>query len=647
MAKKFSFTAYDKKHLANLARRATDIQALFREATQKGISIGEATGFCNPEGEFMFDKFPATKKRVDELFTGLHDNLLTSVEEGNREEWLLSAAKNDAMVDSLFGNKAKYGEIAAKWKSPNTEALEAFQERKTNGMGLSDRVWNLTKQFKSELEMALELGLGDGKSAADLSRDVRQYLNEPHKLFRRVRNEKGALRLSKAAKEYNPGRGVYRSSYKNALRLTATENNMAYRTADHDRWQQMDFVIGIEIMLSNNHTIKNAQGKAVRLNDICDELVGVYPKTFKFVGWHPFCRCIAVPKLADENEFLQQQQAIINGEETEGYEYSGMVTELPENFTQWVEDNAERIDAADTLPYFIKDNQAEIEVIVKGVQEDTTLYLNRETLAQMQERLGDQMPATLKNLQARIDRVENVMSTEMREAQKSVEERMQQMLDNGDFGMNIPLYSHSGDNVVEQIFNSKFKSQIETGTGKGMVDVDERKAASNLLFGTPATTNAAGYEKYGFLMEKDILAQAQSGVADQYWDGGDGIQVRFKKNKVLTTFTMGDSLCGSYQPSLTTNPSITSYGKSIYNGYKKLMQDDAPEIIKSAIKTSNELAYRYVEIQYHGELTLDCIESIFIPKDVLPELSSTLLKKMKATKATLYTESAEGKLIKL
>ena len=59
-----------------------------------------------------------------------------------------------------------------------------------------------------------------------LSRDVRRYLRNPDKLFRRVRDKHGNLRLSKAAKAYHPGRGVYRSSYRNALRLTATENNM-------------------------------------------------------------------------------------------------------------------------------------------------------------------------------------------------------------------------------------------------------------------------------------------------------------------------------------------------------------------------------------------------------------------------------------
>lgn len=359
MAKKFSFATYDRKHLKNLLRRAKDISSLFSDAAREGARIGEATGYTDPKGEFAFDKFPAVKQRVDELFKGLHDSLVLTVTDGNREEWLLSAAKNDALVDSKYSRAQKrLGDRAEAWHEPHLEALEQFNARKERGMNLSDRVWRLTDQFKSELELALEMGLGDGKSAAALSRDVREYLNEPHKLFRRVRNEKGQLRLSKAAAAYHPGQGVYRSSYKNALRLTATENNMAYRTADHERWNDLDFVIGIEIMLSNNHPVE----------DICDEMCGVYPKTFKFVGWHPFCRCIAVPKLADEDEFIARQQALIDGEDVPQGGYAGEVTEMPQCFTDWVQENAERIETAKSTPYFIQDNRAAVKAALAGAR---------------------------------------------------------------------------------------------------------------------------------------------------------------------------------------------------------------------------------------------------------------------------------------
>ena len=113
-------------------------------------------------------------------------------------------------------------------------------------MNLSERVWNLTEQFKEELEMGLDLGLRDGISAVEMSRTLRAYLRNPDALFRRVRDEHGVLHLSERAKAYHPGRGVYRSAYKNARRLTSTEVNITYRTADHLRMQELDFVVGGE-----------------------------------------------------------------------------------------------------------------------------------------------------------------------------------------------------------------------------------------------------------------------------------------------------------------------------------------------------------------------------------------------------------------
>ena len=90
---------------------------------------------------------------------------------------------------------------------------------------------------------------------------------------------------SKAAAAFHPGQGVYRSSYKNAMRLTRSEINMAYRESERLRWANLDFVVGFEIRLSNNHTTTDPKtGKKVPFVDICDTLAGRYPKSFVFKG---------------------------------------------------------------------------------------------------------------------------------------------------------------------------------------------------------------------------------------------------------------------------------------------------------------------------------------------------------------------------
>ena len=165
-------------------------------------------------------------------------------------------------------------------------------------MGLSTRVWNLSEQYKTELEMAVSAAIEPGTSAMELAADIKKYLNEPDMMFRRFRykDENGEWKrkwkqkvmggdgkvhfIDADPREYHPGRGVYRSSARNAQRLARTEINMSYRTAEQERWRQFDFVVGYEVKTTQN-------GRHVE--DICDCLAGKYRKDFKFLGWHPQC----------------------------------------------------------------------------------------------------------------------------------------------------------------------------------------------------------------------------------------------------------------------------------------------------------------------------------------------------------------------
>ena len=234
----------------------------------------------------------------------------------------------------------------------NLDALSSFQGRKVEGMNLSQRVWKYIDQYKAQLESALDVGLGDGRSADQLSRDVRQNLREPNRLFRRVRDKRGNLVLSKAAKAFHPGQGVYRSSYKNAMRLTRSEINMAYRESDFLRWQSLDFVVGFEIRRSNHEPLFKC--------DICEKLVGRYPKTFKFKGWHPQCMCYAVPILMDEDTFdnneLGDLKAALRGTTYQHKQAANVVPDVPQGFKDWVKDHIEAQKKWASTPYFIKDN---------------------------------------------------------------------------------------------------------------------------------------------------------------------------------------------------------------------------------------------------------------------------------------------------
>ena len=395
--KQFSVRVYDQKHLRNLSKRLRKVQALLDEAARKGAAIGARTGYKDIEKDFRFDDFPQARREIDTLLRELSAALTINVEEADSEAWGMANAKNDAMVDAMIASTGV--DMAKKttqpWYNKNARALGAFQKRVAGGMNLSTDVWNLG-QFKGELELALEMGLGRGKSAAELSRDVRSFLKYPDKLFRRVKDEKGVLRLSKAAREFHPGQGVYRSSYKNALRVTATETNMAYRTADSKRWQQIPFVLGIKIQVSKtNHPV----------TDICDELAGDYPKDFVFTGWHPFCKCFATSILPAPEKFLEYQQAILDGKDVSDWQWEGEVKDVPGEFNTWVDNNRERAKGWSNMPYFVRDNPQyvkgfEVNTYSKAERKFTrarrTNEAMKESLDKYLQKLYPEMPNTEK-----------------------------------------------------------------------------------------------------------------------------------------------------------------------------------------------------------------------------------------------------------
>lgn len=315
----------------------------------------------DPDKPFSFADFPQTKERLNKTLSKIADEVKIAIDQATREEWEESNLKNDELVDYLFAKTGIPRERIEQFYNRNLEALEAFQGRKEGGLGLSDRVWKITDQYKGEVELGIDLALGDGRSAAQLSRDVRKYLKDPDNLFRRVRNKRGQLVLSKRAAAFHPGQGVYRSSYKNAMRLARTEVNMAYREADAARWNELPFVVGFEIKLSHKHPEP----------DICNDLAGKYPKTFKFVGWHPHCFCYCVSILATDEEINKLQQQILNGGDISRFKSKNEVTDVPGPFKEWVINNADRATGWKSTPYFIRDNFTDGD-ISKGLKTFST-----------------------------------------------------------------------------------------------------------------------------------------------------------------------------------------------------------------------------------------------------------------------------------
>lgn len=343
MTKPTAALSWEKRLQALTNAYVRQLNQIYELAIQEATALAQTLP-VDPTQPFQFSDYPQTTARISQLMQDMATRLTMVIQNGQQTGWLLSAQKNDALIESILPTAQL--PASSQYMNRNLEALSAFQARKKAGLKLSDRVWQYTNQFKKEIELGLDVNLGEGKSAAQISRALRTYLNDPNRLFRRVADKHGRLALSKAAANYHPGQGVYRSSYKNALRLARTEINMAYRAADYERWQQLDFVVGFEVKLSPSHVIV----------DICDDLKGRYPKTFKFTGWHPQCRCYTVPVLATAEELSKLNQMLLRDEDTSGFSSVNQITQVPAGFIDWVHDNRHRLDKAASKPYFISDN---------------------------------------------------------------------------------------------------------------------------------------------------------------------------------------------------------------------------------------------------------------------------------------------------
>ena len=348
---------YEARHIRNVEAYKREVQKIFDEATKEalrmGIRLDAETG-----KPFSFDDYPETKRKFDALMAKMHQRIMAVVRNGVDAEYELAKDSAGAQIRSVFPalSAAQISEQLRKLANSNAKA--AFEQRRKRGLGLSDKVWQYTGQYKQELEMALDIGIGDGKSAQELSREVRRYLKQPNMLFRKVRDKHGVLHLSKRAKAYHPGRGVYRSSVKNALRMVATETNIAYRSADYLNTKASPWIVGIRIVLSNNHTCKDSQGVAQPFTDICDKLAGRYPKDFKFTGWHPNCRCHIEYIHKTDAEVERDTKRMLRGEKPiEAHESKNFVGELPKSFKDWYDSNKERLSRSKTTPYFIEDNK--------------------------------------------------------------------------------------------------------------------------------------------------------------------------------------------------------------------------------------------------------------------------------------------------
>jgi hypothetical protein len=276
------------------------------------------------------------------------------IESGIKYPWTASHAKNVVYFEKRLEGYDIPPKIKDALFKPHTNPMDAFIQREQNGLSLSDRVWQDGKRFKKNIEWSIDLGVAEGKSAKQIGRELRSNLNRPDTLFRRIRNVKENLMLSKAAADFHPGQGVYRSAAKNSERLARMEINMGYRDVDGAAYENNPLVLGYEIKLS-------ATAKPKTRSELCVAMVGTYPAWYVWNGFHPSCLCFKIPMLMSDDLMAKYQRLVARGEDTpdavKELQKEMRLEDLPDKAIKWINDNNERMLGWKNLPYFYKDNK--------------------------------------------------------------------------------------------------------------------------------------------------------------------------------------------------------------------------------------------------------------------------------------------------
>ena len=194
---------------------------------------------------------------------------------------------------------------------------------------------------------------------------------------------------------------------------------------------------------------------------------------------------------------------------------------------------------------------------------------------------------------------------------ENVSEKLKEVFANSSYAMRF-----KSENIDKLIDSSRFLNQFETGTSGGTVNAKYRRQANEQLFGLQGKRlKKPEFEKYGYFGNKDPYEdfiynlKAYAGV-EQYGD----IIVHFSKEKIAdrTTFTINNSLGpAAFKDLVADNPNkprLVGIDKDYLEDYTSILKNtniDTPE------KVSKSLGIRYVEAQYHGEVLLSDVSSMY------------------------------------
>ena len=167
---------------------AEKIRKMFAETVNEILALNKTIPTLDTGVMFSFDdQSRKVRQKVEVLLRRLHSVATLAIQKGVTLEWEQANEECDKLVSSCFGKSLLSTPQMKAWAARNNAAKKAFLGRSEKGLNLSQRVWKTVQQLRDEMEVAITVAIGDGTSAASMSRSVRQYLNDPDLMFRRFR----------------------------------------------------------------------------------------------------------------------------------------------------------------------------------------------------------------------------------------------------------------------------------------------------------------------------------------------------------------------------------------------------------------------------------------------------------------------------
>lgn len=512
--------------------------------------------------------------RLQELSSNIrHQVELLAGRNKNAVETVLQDGFEDSFYRTLF-NVQKQAKIGVSFTQPGKEQLEAAVKEKWLESNYSDRIWADKNRLVSQLNQIIPREFVRGRGPVAMGRELAQKMN---------------------------------TSYNNAVRLARTEMNHISNKGTMEAYKKSKVVSEYEYVATLDS----------RTSDICASMDG---KIFKvseaqsginMPPLHPHCRSTTIPHFPKDEIGANIIDRIARDENDKSYFVGEDVT-----YKEWTEKYA-------SASYAKKVLEQEKKVAVQPAAKPARKMAVVVPPAEPEEIKLDTSIPSLQNYGKHSSRWESSIEENYKVTSRGiqmVDDFMKKFINKNDFCMRVP------SEVLKTILDDdRFKNQFETMTSQGLLDYESRKQATEALFGSDtAKLKDREFEKYGYLGPKDTTFDYME--ANHCPSLYGAIRITFKKSSLQrrTTFTIDDSLGNALDEAIiagdVNNPRIGGLEdrktSKLIGRLKALKKEgELAKIAADFNRTMGELFDnpRYIELQYHGDVTTKDIEKISIP----------------------------------